>query len=390
MGERTQERERLLEAVEGVREVVVAGIPEGEARGTLPKATVDALSTSGLSGLKIPAELGGAEADPVTQLEVLEALARIDGAAGWCLMIQGGSSGMVGGFVPDEAAEAVFGGSIPKVAGAVSPRGKAVPVDGGFQLSGRWQFGSGIRHADWVVSGARVADSDAPTAYRMFVVPRAQVEVHDNWRVSGLKGTGSCDYSLNDVFVSGSFSFQAMELFEGHARRGGPLYRMGMPGFVAMEHTAVALGIGRRALDEITDQASSKSRGLLPSAASALARRGSFQRDLGKADLELRAARALAVDVFERAWDLACGGRVPEPALQAEMRSVATYATEVAEAVVTTAYLYAGGGVLFESNPLQRCFRDIHAASQHFVVSNSSYEGLAGFRLGLPDANPMS
>ncbi len=320
---------------------------------------------------------------------MLEALARIDGAAGWCLMIQGGSSGLIGGFVPDEAAEAVFGGSIPNVAGVFAPRGQAVPVDGGFRLSGRWQFGSGIRHADWVVSGARVGDADAPTAFRMFVVPRSQVEIHDNWYVSGLKGTGSCDYSLNDVFVPESFSFEAMDLFQGRARRGGPLYRTGMPGFVAIEHTSVALGIGRRALDEITDQAASKHRGVLASTASALAKRGAFQRDLGKADLELRAARALAVEVFEHAWDLTCAGQVPEPALQAEMRSVATYVTEVAAAVVTTAYQYAGGGVLFDSNPLQRCFRDIHAASQHFAVSNSSYEGLAQFYLGLPDANPM-
>ena len=386
MGTRLRDRENLLEAVEGIREVVVAGVAEGEANGTLPKATVDALSASGLSGLKIPAELGGLEADPLTQLAVLEALARIDGAAGWCLMIQGGSSGIVGGFMPDEAAEAVFGGSTPWVAGAVAPRGKAIPVDGGFQLAGRWQFGSGIRHADWVVSGARVGDAET---YRMFVMPRAQVEIHDNWHVSGLKGTGSCDYSLGDVFVPESFSFEAVDLFKGSARRGGPLFRLGMPGFVAIEHTSVALGIGRRALDEIVDLAGSKRRGLLPSASSALARRGSFQRDLGKAELQLRAARALAVEVYERAWDVTCAGQTPEPALQAELRSVATYVTEVAADVVTTAYMYAGGGVLFDSSPLQRCFRDIHAASQHFAVSSSAYEGLAQFYLGLADANPM-
>ena len=381
------ERASLLEAVESVREVVVAGVAEQEAQGTLPKATVDALGTAGLMGLKIPSVLGGWEADPLTQLEVLEALAYIDGAVGWCLMIQGGSSGMVGGFLPDEAVDAVFGGSIPRVAGAVAPQGKAVPVDGGFQVSGRWQFGSGIRHSEWVVSGTRVVDSDAPSGYRMFVVPRPQVEIHDNWHVSGLKGTGSCDYSLNDVFVPGSFSFEAMDLFQGRPQRGGPLYYMGLPGFVAIEHTGVALRIGRRALDEITGQARAKMRGLTPSA---LAKRPSFQKELGKAELELRAARALAVEVFERAWEVTCGGQVPEPALQAEMRSVATFVTEVAAQAATTAYLYAGGGVLYDSNPLQRCFRDIHAASQHFQVSNTAYEGLAQFHLGLPDANPLA
>ncbi len=387
MGAGTLDRGELLEAVERVRDDVIAGVPVAEASGTLPKRTVDALYAVGLSDLKIPVELGGVEADPVTQLEIFEALARIDGAAGWCLMIQGGTSGLVGGFVSDEAAEQIFGESTPWIAGAVTPRGRAVAVDGGFELSGRWQFGSGIRHAQWVISGGRVEADGGGEEYRMFVVPRVQVEIHDNWHVSGLKGTGSCDYSLNGVFVSKDFSFATDDVFQGRPRRGGPLYRMGLPGFVAVEHTGVALGIGRRALDEVIEQAASKSRGIV--SVSALAGRGSFQKDLGKAELSLRAARSLALEVFGRAWEAVSAEQALGPALQAEMRSVATYVTEVVASVVTMAYRYAGGGVLFDSNSLQRCFRDIHAASQHFMVSDSSYEMLAQFSLELPDPNPM-
>lgn len=387
MDERGRKRTVLLEAVERIGEVVRSGVAEGERTGTLSRNTVGALSDSGLSGLKVPSDLGGAEADPTAQLEVLEALARIDGAAGWCLMVQGGSSGMLAAFLPDEAVREVFRGSIPYAAGAPIPRGKAVRAGDGFRVSGRWQFGSGIHHSDWVLAGALIAESDGPEGPRVFVVPTSEVEIHDTWHVSGLKATGSCDYSLNDVFVPESFSFSLADLFGGNAQRGGPLYRMGMPGFVTMEHTGVALGMGRRALDEITSQAESKLRGISPSA---IARRASFQKDLGRADLQLRAARALAIEVFERAWEVVCTGRVPEPALQAEMRSVATFATEVACEVTTTAYLYAGGGVLYDSNPLQRYFRDVYAASQHVMVSNSAYEGLAQFRLGLPDANPMA
>ncbi len=105
--------------------------------------------------------------------------------------------------------------------------------------------------------------------------------------------------------------------------------------------------------------------------------------------MQLMAARSLAFEAIGRAWDVACAGAVPEPALQAELRSVAVYATEAAAEATMVAYRYAGGGVLYDANPIQRCFRDINAASQHFVVSDSAFEALAQFRLGLPDPNPL-
>ncbi len=389
MSQRSEHREFLLDAVEAVRDTVSAGVAEGEAIGTLPKATVDALSSSGLARFKAPAALGGLEADPITQLEVLESLARVDGSTGWCLMIQGGSSGLVGGFLSDDAAAQVFDGSIPYVAGQVAPRGQALPVSGGFEVSGRWQFGSGIRHAEWVLAGVRVGRSDTAPDVRIVVVPRSQVEIHDNWQVSGFKGTGSCDYTIDSVFVPEAFAFAVSDLESGNPLRGGPMYRMGFPGFVTTEHTGVALGIGRRALDEITEQAGSKLRGLEPAAASSVALRASFQKDLGRAEMLLNAARSLAFATIEHAWDVACSGRVPEAALQAELRSVAVYATEAAAEVTMVAYRYAGGGVLYDTNPIQRCFRDINAASQHFVVSDTSFEALAQFRLGLSDPNPL-
>jgi indole-3-acetate monooxygenase len=158
------------------------------------------------------------------------------------------------------------------------------------------------------------------------------------------------------------------------------------PAIVVPFSMGIALGIARHALDEITAQAVEKGRGLPPSP---LPTHPHFQFALGKAELELASARALAVQVLSSVWDEARAGRIPPPERQAEARAAATYITEVAQHVVTVAFQAAGGSALFDSNPLQRCFRDVYAAGQHFTVSQSSYRALGQFKLGQPDANPM-
>ena len=142
--ERAAKRAHLLAAVEAIRDVVAAGAEEGERLRTLPPATVRALADSGLLGLKVPESLGGAEADPVTQLEVLEALTHVDASAGWCLMVATTAVGLPAGFLPDEAIVTILaGGRVPPAAVAILPTGTATPVDGGYRLTGRWPFASG-------------------------------------------------------------------------------------------------------------------------------------------------------------------------------------------------------------------------------------------------------
>ena len=376
----------LLDAVESVRPTLEAGTAESEEIATLPVKSVDALYDSGLLRLKMPQVLGGAEADPVTQLDVLEAVSRIDPASGWCLMIGAASLGSLAAFLPDDAIDEIFaGGRPPKVAGAFAPYGVATPVDGGYQLTGRWPFGSGVRHAEWVSAGARVvgADEIRPLQLRV-VMPRRHVKVHDNWQVMGLRGTGSCDFSVEDLFVPDRFAWD-VSLTE--PVRGGPLYRLGRPGFVVNEHSGFALGVGRRALDAITGVAAAKTRGY--NSVNLLAGRPTVQRAIGESDLRLRAARSLNVEVLELAWESVCNGHTPPPPLQAQLRGMATYVTDVAVDVVSRAFRYGGGEALFQSSILQQCLRDINAAAQHQMVSDTAYENHGQFLLGLPDARVM-
>ena len=383
--DRTATRRALLDAVENVRAVVAEGADEAERLRTLPAATVTALRDTGLFGLKLPAVLGGAEADPVTQIDVIEALTAIDPSAGWCLMVGATTAALPGVFLAEDALSVMLAdGVMPLAAGCYMPTGQAIAERGGFRVTGRWAFASGIRHAAWVSGSAWVVRDSVPSAERLvFVVRTADVDIHDTWHVAGLRGTGSCDFSVKDHFVAEAFTW---DIERAQPRRGGPLYRLGLPAFVTNEHAAFALGVARRALDAVIALAAGKSRGLKPAP---LIARGTFQRFVGEAEIRLRAARALAIELNEAAFTTVGGSERLTARQHAELRSTAVHATEVALDVVSRAFRYAGGSAVYDTSVLQRCLRDLTAGAQHFMVSDSAYEGLGQLLLGLP-GEPMA
>lgn len=386
MAERNEEtRQELLAAVARVRPEIERAAGEGESLMTLPASSVDLLAESGLFRIKLPKVLGGFEADLITQYEVVEAMAYADAAAGWCLMIGATCIALPGAYLPDAAVEEVFQGlQTPRAAATLAPTGAAQPAEGGYILNGRWPFASGVRHADWLSVGALVPDAQADRPrHLMFTLPTSRARIHDNWDTIGLRGTGSCDVSLEDVFVPSSFTFDVMA---GEPARGGPLYRLGIPGFVAYEHAAFAVGVARRALDALIALAPGKMRGMPPSR---LIERGAFQRDLGELDLRLRAARALALEINREAWATVTAGRVPDGRLQSELRGAAVFATDVAVEVATWAYRQAGGSAVYKPNVLERAVRDLYTATQHFMVSSSAYEAHGQDLLGMTNRDPL-
>ena len=385
--QREAKRRALLDAVEGLRDIFLAGADEAEATGTLPQTTVDAIYESGLFSFKTPQVLGGAEADAMIQLDVIEAASRIEPSAGWCLMIGAGSLSGMAAFLSDEAIDEIFvGGKAPKAAGVAAPSGEATPVEGGYRVSGRWAFASGIRHSQWVGCGAMLVggNPDSPQQSRI-VVPTSQVQIHDNWQVVGLRGTGSCEFSLAGVFVPQRFTWGGTE---AQPHRGGPNFLLGRPGMQTTGHCGFALGVGRRALDAVTELAQAKKRGYRGNE-TLVADRGSFQRFLGESDLRLRAAKALCMETIEEAWESVCEGITPPPTLQIRVRASGTYSTEEAADVVSQAFRFGGGTAMYNSHVLQKCLRDINAATQHQMVSDRAYENHGQFALGFPDANPM-
>ena len=378
-------RRCLLDAVEEVSPVIASGIEQAEVDFRLPATTFEALYDAGLFWLKLPRALGGAEADPLVQIEVIAALAEVDASTAWSVMIGSQSTGLPAAWLPEDGLAAVFGsGPTPVAAGSLLPSGRAQPVPGGFRVTGRWPFASGIAHCRWVNATVHVDDAagEGLASLRRVVVPTVDVEIHDNWDAVGLRGSGSCDFSITDLFVPDVMSWG----FTDRPRRGGPLYLLGLPGYVAYEHAALALGVGQRALGLLTGSVSAKARGF---EGSVVGDRPAVQRDLGRMDLRLRAASAMTVDVFETVWSGLEPEHGPRPDQQALMRSTASMATEMALDVVEQVFRYSGGSAVYAASDAQRCWRDLNTAAQHFLVSESAFENHGKFLLGHPDAKPF-
>ncbi len=377
-------RSTLFARVDSVRETLIAGITESQAGRTLAPRSVAALREAGLFSLKLPKELGGLEPDPMLQVEVIEALCYIDASMGWNVCIGNGASSLCA-FWPDEAIATMFkDGHIPTMAGVFNPA-RGVTVPGGLRVSGRWSWGSGIRHAEWV--GAHVlvdmGEGTAP-ASRMVIMPISDVTLHDNWHVAGLQGTGSSDFSAQDLFVADSFSF---ELRKFEPRRGGPFFQMGLPGLLINEFMGLYFGVARRALDEMVSLIKSKQRGY--GKPNAVADRGVVQRAVGEGDLKLRAVRALAMEILADAWATVCRGERPSMAQQVDMRSVTVLAAETAVDIAAKAVRYGGGQAIFLDHVLQRCLRDLQTAAVHLFVSDTAFEQRGQLMLGREVADPL-
>ena len=383
--ERDELRSHLLDAIARIRPILEADAEDNDAAETLSWLSVVALYREGLLSLKVPQELGGPDVDPHLYLELCDELSYINPSAGWCAFINSTSAALLGAFLPDTGVKRVFAGdNMPVASGALIPRGVATQMDGGWRVSGRWPFASGSAHSSWLLAGFRIIRDGAPGPEHMVMAaPIAAVRFVDNWQVMGLKGTGSRDFVLEDHFVAEDLAF---DLITTDPRRGGPQFWLGRPGFVTPDHAAFALGVARRALDEIAEQAGSYSRGYLTST---ISQRGALQHDLGRCDQELRAARALCREAIQEAWEFCLRGERPDLERQLRLRGACAYATDVACRVATTAFRYGGGNAIYNDRVLQRCMRDINAAAQHFMVNTSAYDNLGQFRLGLPDVNPM-
>jgi alkylation response protein AidB-like acyl-CoA dehydrogenase len=384
-------RKLLLDRVAAIAPVLRASGAKSEELGTLAPEAVKALREADLFRLKLCTELGGAEADPLTEMLVLEAIAYHDFTSGWCTMVGATSVAGVGSFLPDAGLAQVFkDGLVPTASISVFPAGRARPQGNGYRVSGRWRFNSGIRHAEWVVGGALIEGSEAASGGKpaaiLIALPQKDVTIYDNWGgVTGLRGTGSNDCSVENAVVPKELTF-SWDLMNPKPLRGGPSFLLPPFAYVAKEHGSVAIGAARRALDELIAIATT-TRGAFR--ASKLDERQVVHRFIGEADLKVRAARALLHERYAQLYDKVLGGTLADAADIADVRAIAVYATDLAIWVVTNTYHFAGNTGLHHPHVLGRLLRDINTAGIHQVMSDTAYENHGKIRLGLP-ADPLS
>jgi alkylation response protein AidB-like acyl-CoA dehydrogenase len=357
----------LLDAARSLRTTLDANA-EKAGSGPVSHASVEAMRQAGLFGVMCPRDVGGAELPLDETIDVFAEVARADGSTGWCLMAVASCSAYFGAYCEQSFVDRLFADGTPLAAGQFAPNGSGVRVEGGIRITGNYQFGSGIEFADWAGAGILVPPgdgSDAPPEYRFALVPKDRVELRGNWNVLGLTSTASFDYGITDVVVPEEATF----LFAAPTRhRGGPVYDLGVIALTAAGHAGFAIGVVRRALDELRVVARSKVR---MGAGTFMKDSEAFLLKLGVLESRHRAATAWVRESFvalERS--IVDNGEI-DKTLYDQARQATVFATQDGAEVVREAYLAAGTSALREG-ALQRCFRDIHAGSQHFFASPAS------------------
>ncbi len=349
----------------------------------LPSDVVESLRATGVFRMGFARDRGGPELNSIEQTEVIEALSYGDAAAGWCAMI-GSDTGFYAEFLDRDVAEAMFPSLDMVTAGLLFPSGRADIVPGGYRLAGRWQFGSGITHADWVVAGAyRYRDGmpvpgppEIPHSSVLLMVPQSQVEVLDTWHTTGLAGSGSCDYTISDVFVPAERTFLFADLSGSTGVLTQPEAHMrNMPG--------VPLGVARAALDHARE------------AAKATGRLDDYRTQVILADCEadFAATRQGVYGALRRQHDvLAAGGTLDD--LTALERAVLPlsrrHAFRTARSIVTRLYDLVQTSAIYRPSPLDRWLRDTTTMCQHIVAQDRILQSAGAHLLGGRPSFPLA
>jgi alkylation response protein AidB-like acyl-CoA dehydrogenase len=369
-------------AARAMRGELRARAEEIERARRIPADLSTSFARAGFFRMCVPLVYGGLELPPADTMYTIETLAQADGSSAWCVFI-GATSGTVLALLPAESARAIFHGPEVLLGGVFAPRGKAVVEPGGFRVNGRWQWGSGTQNANWVMGGCEVIRDGKPELLhngtprsRMMIASASEIEFFDTWHVSGLCGTGSTDFAMNDLFVPDA---RAVGLgVDGPLER--PLYAFPQFGLLAMGIAAVALGLARAAIDALVEIAGGKTP---QGSARPLAARASAQSDVARAEPLLRSARAFYYESIERAWESALAqGRI-EVEHRRDVRLATTHATRTCAEVVDLMYDLGGGTSVYHRSPLQRVFRDVHVATQHMMVSPATFELTGRLLFGL-------
>lgn len=357
--------EQLVDEISALHSQFDATAAESEELGDAPQALVDLMRQIRVPMIKAPLEVGGDRLLLADQCRYFTALSYSNPTAAWTGFNHAGAAAAAGSRLSDEGIDLLFGSDpSPFLAAVAIPTGTFTRVDGGVLMNGTWNYASGVRHADWAMLTA-IEAVEQPTV-TLAVIRTADATVHGDWNVMALKGTGSVSITAKDVFVPTALTVDPM----GPPKRGGAIYGLNYPIFVAGENLGFTFGVCNRFIDELVVYARGKSRGF----DGRLADRGAFQYELGKSSQQLQAVQAHALATLATVDDAMENGNEFTARDEAAVAAMTAYCTETAVSAISRLMSFAGAGALFNSSPLQRCFRDAQGSAQHIVASNQSLD----------------
>jgi indole-3-acetate monooxygenase len=369
---------RILADIQALAPEITARAAEIEAARRVPLDLVEKLRSIGIFRVLTPRSHGGLELEIPAAIKIMDALCRIDGSIGWITIIGMGSA-IFAPLLTRKIYDQIYAKGPDMIfSGSTQPAGTAEAEDGGWRVNGRWPFASGCQHADWIFGLCIMskdgkplrgqAGEDGPPMVRRFVLPANEWQIEDTWYVAGLKGTGSHHISLEDKLIPADRFF---DVVSGESCLPGPQYQA-VPQFISLVHLPAATGVAEGALDDLKQLANSGRR--QQRATAPMRDLETFQLELGRIEADLRAVRAFADAQIESHWRHALAGTLKDDALLAQGAQAATWIAAASVRIVDECFRLGGGSVLYDSSPLQRRTRDLHAAAQHAAVHLRNYE----------------
>ncbi|MCH2171827.1 hypothetical protein MK489_13670 [Myxococcota bacterium] len=343
--------EMLLERCEKLLPDLSKRALETERLRQLPRANVDALVASGLPRALQPERFGGSELGCAAHIEIASRLALGCASTAWCQFVWSAHNYLLR-FYPERAQQEVWSEPESLIAGSLSPAGKAQPVEGGFRLSGRWSFASGCDAADWILLGA-MAEVEGIPGPILCCVPQHEVEIIDNWFVTGLRGTGSKDIGAEEVFVPSHLAPSWTEVLARNQ---------------AMAVAVIAgpvLGAAEAALECFRKRL--ETRVLLTGTKQS--ELGTSRKRLAESAAEIAAARLLLEQAGSQIDATEARGDVPSRQDNVRWIRDAAYCAELCTRATQRVFEASGGGALQETEPIQRYWRDVNAGHAHLFLS---------------------
>jgi alkylation response protein AidB-like acyl-CoA dehydrogenase len=369
------ECQALLEAVAALRPTIRSFQAEIERERRIPPLLVAQLRAVGAYRMFVPRELGGVQADLLTFFRAVELAAEGDGSVAWNL----GTNAIAGSAVltlPDEGIAEIFGvGRDVIFAGTIGAiGGRAMRVDGGLLVTGRWRFGSGSSEADWMVGSCQLYDGEAPRLnpdgspdlWRV-VFPKAECTVLDTWDVIGLRGTGSHDWTVTETFVP---ERRVQRFTARWSRWPGTLYKLPHHAYAGSHFSPVATGVARAGIDALKELAGAKSPRMT---AGLLREQAQVQEWVGRAEALLGAAQAYRAAVSRGVWETVAAGGTATLDQQVRCRLAACHAVDSAMQAMDLMYRAGGTTSIERDHPVARCWRDVHVVGQTFQVLPEYY-----------------